>query len=159
MIQKTLLAEHMDAADTKTQLDYACTKLISNKIILAHIMKAALEEYADCDVGEIAEKYIEGEPVIAQRAVHQDSTKADSNITYDAVDTVKDNLNSSIYGDNTVDKSIQEGTVVFDIRFRAFAPKGGGVITLILNVELQKNFYPGYPLVKRTIYYYAGKEL
>lgn len=35
----------------------------------------------------------------------------------------------------------------------ATAPKSGELIRLIINVEAQNNFYPGYPLIKRGIYY------
>lgn len=51
------------------------------------------------------------------------------------------------------DKSVHEGTVTYDIRFRAIAPNSGELIGLIVNVEAQNDFYPGYPLTKRGIYY------
>lgn len=54
---------------------------------------------------------------------------------------------------STEDKSPNEGTVTYDIRFYAAAPGSQGRIGLILNVEAQSDFYPGYPLVKRGIYY------
>jgi hypothetical protein len=46
-----------------------------------------------------------------------------------------------------------EGTVTFDIRFDAIAPDDGRLISLIINVEVQADYYPGYPLTKRAIYY------
>lgn len=51
------------------------------------------------------------------------------------------------------DYTIPEGTVTFDIRFMALAPKSGELISLIINLEAQNDFYPGYPLIKRGIYY------
>ena len=39
-----------------------CKRLLSEKIILAWIMKSCLEEYRDYDVKEIARRYIEGSP-------------------------------------------------------------------------------------------------
>ena len=49
--------------------------------------------------------------------------------------------------------SVQEGTVTYDIRFLAIHPVSNEWVRLIINVEAQSDFYPGYPLVKRGIYY------
>lgn len=48
---------------------------------------------------------------------------------------------------------MKERTVIYDIRFYALAPRTGSVIKLFLNVEVQNDFYPGYPIIKRGIYY------
>jgi len=58
-----------------------------------------------------------------------------------------------IRGLDTEDKSVREGTDTYDIRFRAIVPGSGERIGLIVNVEAQNDFYPGYPLIKRGIYY------
>ena len=66
------------------------------------------------------------------------------------------------YSDCTVDDIIEkyiEGTLFYDVRFDAIAPKAEDsaepekVIRLIINVEAQTKFKPGYPLTKRAIYY------
>ncbi len=67
----------------------------------------------------------------------------------------------AIQGTGVEDTTITEGTVTFDIRFNAAVPSGHKraespgreKIGLIINVEAQNQFYPGYPLVKRGIYY------
>ena len=43
--------------------------------------------------------------------------------------------------------------MTYDVRFYALAPKDREQIRLLLNVEAQGDFYPGYPLVKRGFYY------
>ncbi len=43
--------------------------------------------------------------------------------------------------------------VNYDIRFYATAPASGDLIGLIINVEAQNDFYTGYPLIKRGLYY------
>ena len=58
-----------------------------------------------------------------------------------------------ITGIGTEDKKAAEGTVTYDVRFTALAPVSGELIRLIINVEAPNNFYPGYPLIKRGIYY------
>ncbi len=133
----TTIAKNIRVADEKASYDAACKRLLSEKIILAWIMKNCLEEYRDCDVEEIAEKYIEGTPQVGEVAVAPDES----------------NRASMIQGAGNEDASLTEGTVTYDIRFLATAPVSGELIRLILNVEAQNDFYPGYPLIKRGIYY------
>ena len=133
----TTIAKNIRVADEKASYDAACKRLLSEKIILAWIMKNCLEEYRGCDVEEIAEKYIEGTPQVGEVAVAPDES----------------NRASMIQGAGNEDASLTEGTVTYDIRFLATAPVSGELIRLILNVEAQNDFYPGYPLIKRGIYY------
>ena len=46
----TTIAKNIRVADEKASYDAACKRLLSEKIILAWIMKNCLEEYRDCDV-------------------------------------------------------------------------------------------------------------
>ncbi|MCD8104357.1 MAG: PD-(D/E)XK nuclease family transposase [Lachnospiraceae bacterium] len=95
-----------------------------------------MAEFRDVAVGEIADRYIEGTPEVSEVPVMPDGIKS-----------------SKITGSNTEDKTINEGTVYFDIRFCAVTPRSGESIRLILNIEAQNDFYPGYSLVTRAIYY------
>lgn len=45
-----------------------------------------------------------------------------------------------IIGLNTEDSTINEGTVTYDIRFRAIVPGTGEKISLIINIEAQNDF-------------------
>lgn len=137
MNTNTTIAKNIRVADEKASYDAACKRLLSEKIILAWIMKNCLEEYQDCDVNEIAEKYIEKTPQISEVAVAPDES----------------NKVSMIHGAGNEDVSLTEGTVTYDIRFLATAPVSGELIRLIINIEAQNDFYPGYPLIKRGIYY------
>ena len=102
-------------------------------------MKGCLEEFQDFTVDEIAEKYIEGSPQIAQIAVN--------------LDEGTDSKGEQIEGGKTEDSTMKEGTITYDIRFYALLPRSAETIKLILNVEAQNNFYPGYPIIKRGLYY------
>ncbi len=137
MNSDTTIVKNIRVADEKASYDAACKRLLSEKIILAWIMKNCLEEYRDCDVEEIAEKYIEGTPQVGEVAVAPDES----------------NRVSMIQGAGNEDTSLTEGTVTYDIRFFAIAPVSGELIRLIINIEAQNDFYPGYPLIKRGIYY------
>ena len=98
-------------------------------------MKSCLEEYRNLDVTEIAEKYIEGTPSISKEPVFPDDA------------------GPLIQGTDTTDKSPGVRTVTYDISFRAVAPGSKKLIELYINVEAQGEFNPGYPLLKRGIYY------
>ncbi|MBP0067055.1 hypothetical protein JYQ79_15455, partial [Anaerobutyricum hallii] len=54
---------------------------------------------------------------------------------------------------NTESNSIQEHTIYYDIRLPAFLPKSNEIVRLILNLEIQLDDTPGYPIVKRGFYY------
>ena len=132
----TPIAEDIHITDDNAKLDASCKRLLSEKSILAWIMKSCLEEYRDCDVKDIAEKYIEGQPEVSVVPVAPDETNA-----------------ARVRGIHNEDASLTEGTVTYDIRFLAVAPVSGELIRMIVNVEAQNRFNPGYPLIKRAIYY------
>ncbi len=54
---------------------------------------------------------------------------------------------------NTENTSLTEGTVKYDILFYAYAPVLNETVKLIINVEAQNLFNPGYSLLKRAVYY------
>ena len=135
MEEETTISQGLHVTDDSAGYDAACKRVLSEKPILARIMKSCLEEYKDCDVDDIAEKYIEGQPQVSTVPVSPDET------------------GTIINGMDTEDKSVREGTVTYDIRFRAIVPSSEEQIALMINVEAQNDFYPGYPLVKRGVYY------
>ena len=96
----TPIAEDIRVTDQNAQYDAACRKLLSEKIILAWIMKSCLEEYRDCGVKEIAEKYIEGTPQVGKVAITPGETNA-----------------TKVHGISNEDTVQGEGKVTFDIRF------------------------------------------
>lgn len=66
MKKESTLAKMISTAGERAAYDNACKKLLSNKEILAWILKSCLSEYRDYSVAEIAGKYIEGETQISQ---------------------------------------------------------------------------------------------
>ena len=116
---ETTAAQGLHVTDDSAGYDAACKRVLSEKAILARIMKSCLEEYKECAVSDIAEKYIEGQPQVS------------------AVPVLPDEDSTVISGMDTEDKSVREGSVTYDIRFRAIAPSSGEQIALIINVEAQ----------------------
>ncbi len=130
------LAEGIRQTAKKVRFDACCKRIISEKIIVAWIMKCCIPEYREFTVEEIAEKFIEGMPSVGRSPVHTDEVGS-----------------LRIHGDNTEDSSLYEGKVTYDVRFRAILPKSGEIMEMLINIEAQNDFYPGYPLVKRALYY------
>ena len=98
--EETTMSQGLHATDDSAGYDAACKRVLSEKAILARIMKACLEEYKDCGVNEIAERYIEGQPQVS------------------AVPVLPDEEGSLISGMDTEDKSVHEGSITYDICFR-----------------------------------------
>ena len=132
----TPIADDIRMTDQNARYDAACRQLLSERIILAWIMKSCLEEYQNCDVKEIAERYIEGTPQVGEVAVMPGETNA-----------------AKVRGISNEDTVLGEGRVTYDIRFVALAPGTDELIQLIINVEVQGKFNTGYPMIKRAIFH------
>ena len=132
----TPIAEDIRMTDQNARYDAACRKLLSEKIILAWIMKSCLEEYRNCDVKEIADKYIEGTPQVGEVAVMPGETNA-----------------TKVRGISNEDAVPGEGRITYDIRFVALVPGTDEMIQLIINVEAQGKFNTGYPMIKWAIFH------
>ena len=131
--------EDIYISEDMARYDASCKRMLSNKIFLAWLMKYCIEEYKDCDIDYIAEHYIENVEV-STVGVEENVSKAISS-------------GEHIVGLKNEETSLIEGTSTFDIRFFALAPKSGGSIRIIVNIEAQNKFDPGYPLVRRALYY------
>jgi predicted transposase/invertase (TIGR01784 family) len=138
MKTQTTMAQDLDTWQEERKLDEACCRLVANKVILARLLQAVVQEYQDCSIAELEQKYLEGEPSILSSAVDQDAPDP-----------------GRIKGETTVDKSQTEGTITYDILFSAYSPKRKQDSQVIINVESQNQWNPGYSLMKRAAYYAA----
>ncbi|MFR0986889.1 hypothetical protein [Frisingicoccus sp.] len=135
---KTEIAKDIEVAEHQIQYDTQCKKVLGNKRILSWIMRETVSEFSHMSVDDIY-KCIEQEPEISTIYV----------------DPGRTNTKDKITGINTEDKVQNEGSVTYDIRFEAYVPGEHEKIKLIINIESQKDFYPGYPIISRGIYYGA----
>ena len=117
--------------------DAACKRLLAQRVILARLLKSCVNEFRNYDIKTIAEKCIEGSPIISEVPVDPDEAGA------------------FIRGRGQERASPAEGSVFFDICFDAVVPDTHKTVQLIVNVEAQADYHPGYPLLKRGIYYCA----
>ena len=125
--------------DKKTY-DMYCKRLLSNKQILAYVMKACIPEFADIPLEDIP-SYIE-------------------------MSSIKNTAECEHIHDQQIevtDESIPGSQIKYDIQFEAMLPfkqkkAGKGTSTekrlrMIINLESQARDDPGYPLIKRALYY------
>ena len=120
------MAEPTSKDQQSTLYDAACKKVLSEKGIVAHILKTCVEEYKDMSIEDIIQ-CIQGKPEIDKVLVQNVS------------------LPTRIDNEQTEDASDKEHTVFYDSRFTATVPFGEDeVIELIINLEAQNDFHPGF---------------
>ena len=134
------LAVAISVADSKAEYDENIKNILSEKEILAWILKSTTSEFAELSIEKIM-KCIEGEPEISTVNVNPGETN------------VLGYSQRKIVGAKNEDKVPNEGTITYDIRFYAYVPSKKKRIKIILNLEAQKNFYPGYQIVTRGVFY------
>ena len=132
---KNSLARMIENNADHISYDAVCKQLLSEKSILAWIMKYCVSECQKMAVEDIV-RCIEASPSVSVTPVFPDENT------------------TLINGMNTVNTSRDEGTVVFDILFAAMIPSHKPT-RLIINVEAQADFSPHYPLSSRAEYYSA----
>lgn len=137
MTQKTHLTRSIETADEKAQYDEYAKRIVADKNILAWIAKYTMQELKEYSIPVII-SCIEGEPEISEVPVYPGGKKKTEAVT----------------GIPTEDKVPGEGQIYYDIRFYIITPDKER-IKIIINVEIQKDFYPGYDLVTRGVFYCA----
>ena len=130
---QTMIANDIEASENKRKYDEQCKKVLSNKYILANILKYTVEEVQDKTIQEIVSS-IDGEPEVGTKGVLECTDK--------------------IIGENTEDSSVSEGTLYYDIRFSIRLGETE-TIKILFDIEAQKDYTPGYHIVTRGIVYGA----
>ena len=115
----------MLAAGPEACYDANAKMLLSEKIILAHILAGCVDEFADMDP-QVILGYIEGEPEISSVPVEPGMTNS-----------------PHIRGISTEDRVPYEQVVFYDIRFYVRNPKVDENVGIVIGIEAQKSFYPG----------------
>ena len=130
----------MDMEEGKAKYDQTMKELLADSQVLAWILKRFVPEYKDCELEDIEKKYIQPETImVSKMGVEQGS--------------------ESIQGIRNEDTVQGEATVFYDVLFHVWYPKmEGKQIGMYLNLEAQSDYYPGYPIEPRGIYY-ASRRL
>ena len=112
-------------------LDILFKQSLSNKVFLALIMKECIDEYKNEDLNTIIQQYIENHIEVGEKIIHPRIAGADKEKTDDNKQTT------------------------YDINFYARLPKKKDKIGIIINVEAQTKYKPGYHMMNRAHYYNA----
>ena len=147
---KSEIAKSIETTNQEAQYDSCVKKLLSEKIILAWILKECVEEFKPFSIKQILKESFEDEPQISTVAVDQDELDYEEE---SADNNFEEEGSPWIEGMNSEDNSIREGKVYYDIRFSARVPGTKEPVRLIINLEAQKSSKTPYPIIKRAIYY------
>lgn len=119
----------MNPLSNKYSYDSYCKLVLSQKWLIAQLLKKHVEEYKNCSLEEIV-RCIE-KPII------------------DAEDDGK-----YLTSENVEDATFPFGKIYYDVVVFARLPKSKDVVGMVINLEAQAR-KPEYPLLKRAIYYLA----
>ena len=139
MRETTRIASAITKNENKKVYDEYCKRILSNKQILAYVMKGCIPEYEDTPLEEI--------PACIELSATESEMIDERSI-------------------EVVDEAIPGSQIKYDIQFEAALPckyKAEGSeekrssdkekLCLIINLESQAKDNPGYPLIKRALYY------
>jgi len=117
----------------KQRCDDSFKRTFCNRELLATLMKYCIPEYRGSPVNYIRDVCLDG----ALSGVQEGRQ-----------------IVSGLMGLNTEDIVADAGRVYFDLLFAARLPsRPEEKVGILLNVELQNDFSPGYPITKRALYY------
>ncbi|MBQ9243620.1 MAG: hypothetical protein IJ165_10450 [Proteobacteria bacterium] len=108
--------------------DARCKRILSNRMVLAHLLHHTMQEFADIEPERIASQYIEGVPG-------------------------QHNYSLNIQGMRNERNDPNRTANFFDILFYALLPNTNQSIPVIINVEPQADYSPGYDLLNRALFY------
>jgi len=153
MTENTYISDALEGNDCKDRLDTEVKKVLSDKTVLAWILKYTTAEFERYSIKKI-KTCIEGTPEVGTHPVNPRSKHRKKNVGKQPENAKDSRAPEAITGSDTVDKVPGEGQITYDIRFYAVTPTKER-IKLILNVEAQKSLDLGYDLVTRGIFYAA----
>ena len=144
---KTSIAHAIEKSGLEARYDNKVRDILAQKVVLAHILVATMEEFKGLEPGEVI-PLIEGEPLV--RYDKESDGNVDININ-------QNDINPMITGLSTVLSEPGAGIIEEDIRFYVRMPYTDEVsekgLKIISNIEMQNNINPGYDIAKRQVFY------
>ncbi len=114
----------MDKKTLQEQYDEYVKKLLSEKYILAWILRECTTEFKPFDIEKIVKEAFIDEIKVSKVAVNPDEDDIDEPTRLDT--------------SNNEDISTKNGPIFYDIRFNVAVPDSDLSVALIINVEAQK---------------------
>ena len=136
--QFSTLGQNMLSGQDDPSGDPLIKMIFSNREVLAWLLVHFINEYKQLTVQEIMTEYLPNAKVdIRKIPVHPGEAPPES-----------------VRTGNVEDKKLTEGTTMFDVVLLLPAPNTPGKsIGVVINIEIQKNDKPGYPIESRMVYY------
>lgn len=134
----------LDDCEGKAKYDAQAKRLFRHKELCAPILKMVVPEYKDCTIEEI---------IAMIEAIAYETIPVSDIKEKDLSD-----IDPMIQGENVEDKSPYEKLIFFDIKFKSLNPMLShdfSHIYLFIDLEIQKTYTTGYPIIKRGLYYAA----
>ena len=132
------MAQNLLAGQDNPDGDALIKKIFSNRQVLAWLLVNFIDEYKGCDVREVMEKYL------------PDATLKFGQVPVHAGEALSEQVPLA----NAEDKDLLEGMVAFDVLLMLPVPgRPGRLISVVIDIEVQKNDSPGYPIESRMVYY------
>ena len=128
----------MTTEEQKRLYDASCKAIIAERYIAANILKSCAAEFRGLSVEEIATHCIEGNPAIA------------------TIPVVPPDLPTKVSGLGQESLDAHAAAVTFDAVLGVIVPPFDSPAQLVINFESQDRANPGYPLLKRSIFYAAS---
>ena len=129
----------MDKKTLQEQYDTTVKRLLSEKYILAWILKECTTEFKSFEIEKIVKEAFVGEIKVSKVAVNPDEDDIEEPTKLDTA--------------SNEDNSKKNGPIVYDIRFNVVVPDSDFSVALIINIEAQKTSETPYPILKRALYY------
>ncbi len=142
------LGRAMRISGLNAQYDRHAKSLLSQKIVLAHILVNAVSEFSGLEPEHVI-PLIEGDPEVSIVPVNPGET----NNPEEAKNGAERVCAPVIEGCSTESGIPYEGRITYDVRFFVRVPGKDEKVKIIVDLEAQKNFYPGYDLVTRGVFY------
>lgn len=125
--------------DRDAQYDECAKRLLGQKIILAHILVHAVNEFRGMKAEDVV-SYIEGDPYISVVSV-------DPGMTNRAFEKEGER----VVGFNSENQELYEGLIRFDVIF--YVRMKDGVSQMIINIEAQRKEPVEYHILNRAVFY------
>ena len=135
-LQFSSLGQNLFAGADDPGGDALIKKIFSNREVLAWLLVKFIDEFKKCTPEEVLEKYLPQAMLdIGRIPVHAGEASPEC-----------------VPVANVEDKQLAEGTATFDVLLMLPIPnKPGQRIGVVIDIEVQKNDSPGYPIEARMV--------
>lgn len=137
---KNELYRGLSQTELKARCDESCKRLLSNKEIIARVLKFTVDEFSELDINYIRDFCIERKQIYhmpKELTGEQDGLSAEMITGRDSESTI-----------------VGEGAFRYDVVFETLAPKDNeSAEKLLIDLEGQNRYNPGYILETRGVFY------